>query len=86
MELLLTREGLRDGINAVTGRLFGIRIKEEYWIEIELIDKSNNPVPNAEYIILSSNGKEIVNGVLDNNGYALVNGLEKMEYQIVFPK
>ena len=38
------------------------------WIEIELRDEEDNPIPNEEYILYLKNG-QIRKGMLDNNGF-----------------
>ncbi|GEM_PF-3519252 len=56
------------------------------WIEIELVDEENHPIPNEEYKIILPNGNE-VEGTLDENGLARVDGIEEVgNCQVTFPK
>ena len=44
------------------------------WVEIEMLDEEDNPVPNAEYRFLAPNG-EVRQGELDQNGTARLENL-----------
>jgi len=58
--------------------------EEKSWIEIELVDEENNPVPGEKYKITLSDGK-VKTGTLDQNGLARVEGIEPGTCQITFP-
>ncbi|WP_396586684.1 hypothetical protein [Bermanella sp. R86510] len=53
-------------------------------VEIELLDKDDNPEAGAKYHILDPNGKVLVKGTLDDNGYAMVDGLETEDVDVMF--
>ena len=54
---------------AVSGLLF-----YKDWLEIEMLDEEDNPVPDAEYRFLAPNG-EVKQGKLDSNGTARMENL-----------
>jgi hypothetical protein len=59
-------------------------IEEKTWIEIELVDEEDNPVPGEKYKITLPDDK-VAQGTLDNNGFARVEGIEPGTCQITFP-
>lgn len=58
--------------------------KETTWIEIELVNEADQPVPSERYEI--KKGDEVIKkGTLDANGHARVTGLEPGSCEICFP-
>lgn len=55
------------------------------WIEIELVDEADQPVPGERYELTLPDGK-IRKGTLDANGLARVEGLPPGNCQISFPR
>ncbi len=60
-------------------------IEEKSWIEIELVDEEDNPVPGEKYKITLPDGS-VAQGTLDQNGFARVEGIDSGTCQITFPK
>jgi hypothetical protein len=54
------------------------------WIEIELVDEEDQPVPGEEYRIELPGGKT-VSGSLDFEGFAHIDGIERGNCKITFP-
>ncbi|TVQ62670.1 MAG: hypothetical protein EA378_04895 [Phycisphaerales bacterium] len=55
------------------------------WIEIELIDMDDHPVPGAAYEIKLPDGT-VASGALDSKGFARVEGFEAGQCEITFPE
>jgi hypothetical protein len=55
------------------------------WIEIELLDDRNEPVPGEKYRITLPDGKTVADGTLDEKGWARVEGFEPGECKVSFP-
>lgn len=55
------------------------------WIEIQLVDEEDNPVPGEVYRIILPDGQTVAEGTLDENGFARVNGIDPGTCQITFP-
>ena len=60
--------------------------KKKSWIEIELVDEDNNPIPGERYKITLPDGKTIATGTLDQNGFARVEGIDPGTCKITFPR
>ncbi len=60
-------------------------IVPNYLVEIKLYDEDGEPEAKENYQIKNLNGKILVSGKLDDEGYAFVDGLEHSEVQICFP-
>jgi hypothetical protein len=60
-------------------------ITGQSWIEIELKDDKGNPVAEEPYLIQWPNG-ETIEGKLDLNGYARVDGIAQGTYKVIFPR
>jgi hypothetical protein len=59
---------------------------KKHWIEIELIDEENEPVPGEEYCITDPDGIER-RGFLNSKGFAREDGIENPgNCKITFPK
>jgi type VI secretion system secreted protein VgrG len=54
------------------------------WIEIEMVDEENQPVPGMAYRITLPDGS-VADGTLDGKGFARVDGIESGTCQITFP-
>ncbi|HEX5046091.1 MAG TPA: hypothetical protein VFX89_03140 [Gammaproteobacteria bacterium] len=54
------------------------------WIEIELVDEANEPVPGEVYEITLPDGS-VAKGTLDGKGFARVEGIEPGTCQVTFP-
>ena len=55
------------------------------WIEIELIDEADEPVPGERYEIELPDGS-IAKGTLDQNGFARVDGIDPGTCKVTFPE
>lgn len=55
------------------------------WIEIEMVDEEDEPVPGEAYRIELPDGS-IAAGTLDENGMARVEGIEPGTCRIMFPE
>jgi hypothetical protein len=54
------------------------------WIEIELMDENDDPIPSQDYKVTLPNG-DTKNGKLDQNGYALIKDIPPGGVEIEFP-
>lgn len=59
--------------------------KETTWIEIELVDEDDNPVPSERYEIELPDGS-ITRGTLDQKGFARVEGIDPGNCKVTFPE
>lgn len=55
------------------------------WIEIELIDEADEPVPGERYEIELPDGS-FAKGTLDQNGFARVDGIDPGTCKVTFPE
>jgi hypothetical protein len=55
------------------------------WIEIELVDGDGNPVPDAAYALVTSDGRTR-SGTLDARGFAREEGIAAGDCKVSFPK
>lgn len=63
------------------------RPQQRHWIEIELVDEEDNPVPGERYEITLPDGETVAKGTLDENGFARVDGIEDPgNCQVTFPE
>lgn len=60
-------------------------LEEKSWIEIELVDEEDNPVPGEPYRITMPDGS-VASGTLDENGFAREEGMDPGTCQICFYK
>jgi type VI secretion system secreted protein VgrG len=60
-------------------------IEEKSWIEIEMVDEEDNPVPGERYEITVPDGS-VASGTLDEKGFARVEGIDPGTCQITFPE
>ncbi|MEO7701851.1 MAG: hypothetical protein ABIZ04_21710, partial [Opitutus sp.] len=58
--------------------------KDKTWIEIELVDEDNRPVPGEAYRIELPDGS-VAEGTLDDKGLARIDYIEPGECKITFP-
>ena len=59
--------------------------KKKSWIEIELVDEDDKPVPSEKYRIILPDGETVAEGTLDDKGFARVDGIEAGTCKITFP-
>lgn len=55
------------------------------WIEIEMVDEEDQPVPGMAYRITLPDGETVAEGTLDDKGFARVDALEPGTCKITFP-
>lgn len=55
------------------------------WIEIELLDEEDNPVPGEKYEVELPDGK-IAKGTLDGEGFARIDGIKPGACKVCFPE
>jgi hypothetical protein len=55
------------------------------YIEIELLDEDDQPEAGAKFQILNETGKILFNSKLDDNGYAIVEGIDVSDATVFFP-
>jgi hypothetical protein len=60
--------------------------EEKSWIEIEMVDEEDEPVPSEKYKITLPDGETVAEGTLDNNGFARIEGIDPGTCKITFPK
>lgn len=60
--------------------------KGKSWIEIELVDEEDQPVPGEPYEITLPDGESVASGTLDEKGFARVEGIEPGTCKVTFPK
>ncbi len=61
------------------------RQQKRSWIEIELVDKKNKPVPGEAYRVTLPDGQTVAEGTLDEKGFARVDGIDPGTCKITFP-
>lgn len=59
--------------------------KKKSWIAIKLVDEDAKPVPGEEYRITVPDGS-VVEGDLDNRGFACLRGIDPGTCQVTFPR
>jgi type VI secretion system secreted protein VgrG len=59
---------------------------KKHWIEIELLDEDDNPVPGETYRITLPDGTTVASGTLDHKGRARVDHIDPGTCQVTFPK
>ncbi len=59
--------------------------EKKSWIEIELVDEEDNPVPGEKYKVILPDGKTVAEGTLDEKGFARVEGIDPGTCKITFP-
>ncbi len=57
---------------------------ETSWIEFEMIDEADEPVPGLSYEVKLPDGS-VTTGTLDGNGFARISGCEPGQCEISFP-
>jgi type VI secretion system secreted protein VgrG len=55
------------------------------WIEIEMVDEEDRPVPGEIYRVTLPDGS-VAEGTLDENGFARIGGMDPGQCQITFPE
>ena len=56
------------------------------WIEIELIDEADQPVPGEQYKVTLPDGTTVAEGTLDHKGFARIDGIEPGTCKVTFPR
>jgi type VI secretion system secreted protein VgrG len=59
--------------------------EKKSWIEIELVDEEDNPVPRQRYKVTLPDGKTVAEGTLNEKGYAKISGIDPGSCKITFP-
>ena len=59
--------------------------EKKSWIEIELIDEEDQPVPGERYQIELPDGS-VAKGTLDQDGFARVDGIDPGTCKVTFPE
>ncbi len=59
--------------------------EEKSWIEIEMVDEEDEPVPGEKYKITLPDDS-VTEGTLDGNGFARIEGIEPGTCKITFPE
>jgi hypothetical protein len=55
------------------------------WIEIELVDQDDKPVPGEGYRVTLPDGTTLAEGTLDEKGFARVDGIDPGTCKVTFP-
>lgn len=58
--------------------------RPQHWIEIVLKTDSGDPVPGEEYMVVASD-QTVHTGVLDETGFARIDGIPAGECRVSFP-
>jgi hypothetical protein len=61
-----------------------IQEKKPTWIEIKLVDEEGQPIPGVRYRVKLPDGT-VVEGTLDQKGYARIDGFEPGQCEVTFP-
>jgi type VI secretion system secreted protein VgrG len=76
-----------------TGKYGSVKIKrhkpdpeKKSWIEIEMVDEEDNPVPGEAYKVTLPDGETVASGTLDDKGFARVEGIDPGSCKITFPE
>ncbi|MBN1766855.1 MAG: carboxypeptidase regulatory-like domain-containing protein [Sedimentisphaerales bacterium] len=59
--------------------------EEKSWIEIEMVDEEDEPVPGEKYRVTTPDDT-VAEGTLDENGFARIEGIEPGTCKVTFPK
>lgn len=59
--------------------------KKKSWIEMELVDERNHPVPGQRYRVTLPDGETVAEGTLNEKGFARVDGIDPGTCRITFP-
>lgn len=55
------------------------------WIEIEMVDQEDQPLPGVPYKITLPDGKTVAQGTLDEKGFARVDFIDPGSCKVTFP-
>jgi type VI secretion system secreted protein VgrG len=56
------------------------------WVEIELMDEDNKPVPGVRYRVTLPDGNTLAEGTLDEKGFAKVSNIDPGNCKVTFPE
>lgn len=59
--------------------------EKKSWIEIEMVDEEDEPVPGVYYRIKLPDGEQVAEGTLDHKGFARIEGIDPGTCEITFP-
>jgi hypothetical protein len=59
--------------------------KKTSWIEIEMVNQDDRPVPGKHYRITLADGETVAEGTLDPKGFARVDGIDPGTCKVTFP-
>lgn len=62
----------------------GDKLRTRSWVEIQLVGEDDSPIPNEKYALKLPGGK-LLEGTLDENGTARVDGLPPGQCRVAFP-
>ena len=62
------------------------KAKKKSWIEIEMVDEKNKPMPGERYKITLPDGETVAEGTLDAKGCARVDGIDPGTCKVTFPQ
>src|ERR1043166_3740373 len=60
--------------------------QKKSWVERELVDKRNKPVPGEPYRVTLPDGEKVVTGTLDEKGFARVEDIDPGTCKVTFPR
>ncbi len=60
--------------------------KKTSWIEIEMVDEEDQPVPGMKYRITLPDGETVAEGTLDDKGFVRLDGIEQGTCKVTFPE
>ncbi len=60
--------------------------EKKSWIEIEMVDEEDQPVPGEPYQVTLPDGETVATGTLDEKGFARIDGIEPGTCKITFPE
>jgi hypothetical protein len=62
------------------------KAQKKSWIEIEMVDEKNKPMPGERYKITLPDGETVAEGTLDAKGCARVDGIDPGTCKVTFPQ
>ena len=77
-------EAMKGEVSRIKPQGEDVKEKKQSWIEIELIDQNDKPVPHERYRVVAP-GEKKIEGFLDEKGFARVSGIDPGSCAITFP-